>query len=125
MTCVYIGCSTHSVPSWSKVAMRASGGTKFGLDWSVVARTNARIASFAAPSFHDGSGSAVWACANVRGSAPARTGSAARVESTTRRSMPRDVADVICRQPFSLRTGGVRPHDGRTRHAVPTVRACS
>ena len=36
--------------------MRASGGTKSGLDWSVVARTNRRIASFAAPSFHEGSG---------------------------------------------------------------------
>jgi hypothetical protein len=32
MTCEYIGCSIHSVPSWSNVAMRASGGTNVGLD---------------------------------------------------------------------------------------------
>ena len=32
ITCVYIGCSTQSVPSWSKVAMRSSGGTNCGLD---------------------------------------------------------------------------------------------
>src|SRR5215469_5150173 len=57
MTCVYTGCSTHKVPSWSKVAMRSSGGANFGLDWSVVAWTNSFIADFAAPSFHDGSGS--------------------------------------------------------------------
>ena len=43
------------VPSWSKVAMRSSGGTKFGLDWSVVACTKSTIACFAGPSFHEGS----------------------------------------------------------------------
>jgi hypothetical protein len=35
--CVYIGCETHSVPSWSKVARRAFGGTNFGFAGSVVA----------------------------------------------------------------------------------------
>jgi hypothetical protein len=25
-----MGCSTHSVPSWSKVAIRAAGGTNLG-----------------------------------------------------------------------------------------------
>src|SRR5262252_6710255 len=54
MTCVYMGCSTHNVPSWSNVAMRASGGTNLGLAVLVVACTKAMIACFAAPSFHDG-----------------------------------------------------------------------
>ena len=36
MTWVYSGCSTHSVPSWSKVAIRSSGGTNFGLPCWVV-----------------------------------------------------------------------------------------
>src|SRR5262245_14458598 len=58
--CVYIGCSTHVVPSWSKVAMRASGATNCGLLFSVVVFTNSTIAFLAAPSFQDGSGS-VWA----------------------------------------------------------------
>ena len=57
MICVYIGCSTHSVPSWSKVAIRASGATNFGLALSVVTCTNSTIAFFAGPSFQDGSGS--------------------------------------------------------------------
>jgi hypothetical protein len=52
-----MGCSTHNVPSWSKVAIRASGDTKFGLDESVVALTKSTIACFAGPSFHKGSGS--------------------------------------------------------------------
>ena len=59
ITWLYIGCSTQSVPSWSKVAMRSSGGTKSGLDLSVVAFTKSTIACLAAPSFHDGSGSTV------------------------------------------------------------------
>src|SRR5262245_54175851 len=37
--------------------MRCSGGTYCGLALSVVARTKSRMAFFAAPSFHDGSGS--------------------------------------------------------------------
>ena len=57
ITCAYIGRSTHNVPSWSKVAMRASGGTNFGLPWVVVDWTNSTIAFLAAPSFHEGSGS--------------------------------------------------------------------
>src|SRR5262249_54473639 len=59
---LYIGCSTHSVPSWSKVAMRSSGGTKFGFARSVVDRTKSRIACFAGPSFHEAS-SFAGACA--------------------------------------------------------------
>jgi hypothetical protein len=29
ITCVYIGCETHVVPSWSNAATRASGGKYF------------------------------------------------------------------------------------------------
>ena len=47
ITCEYIGCSTHSVPSWSKVAMRSAGGTNFGLPCVVVACTNSTIAFLA------------------------------------------------------------------------------
>src|SRR5262245_49056957 len=57
MTCVYIGCSTQSVPSWSNVTTRASGGTKFAPPGVVVSRTKLTIAVFVGPSFHEGSGS--------------------------------------------------------------------
>src|SRR5271169_2102949 len=56
-----MGCSTHSVPSWSNSAIRSSFGTNFGLDLSVVACTKSRIAFFEAPSFHEGSGSSAAA----------------------------------------------------------------
>src|SRR5271170_7779473 len=56
-----MGCSTHSVPSWSNSAIRSSLGTNFGLDLSVVECTKSRIAFFAAPSFQDGSGSSAAA----------------------------------------------------------------
>ena len=58
-----MGCSTHVVPSWSKVAMRSSGGTNFGLALSVVVFTKSRIACFAGPSFHEGKGSAATVAA--------------------------------------------------------------
>jgi|SRR6185436_560820 hypothetical protein len=86
-TCIYIGCSTRNVPSGSKVAMRASGVTKVGLERSVVSRTKDMIACFAAPSFQDGSGSADWASAGVGRKGAGRTGSAANPESTERRLM--------------------------------------
>ena len=54
---VYMGCSVHSVPSLSKVAMRSAGGTNRGLDLSVAVRTNSMIADFAGPSFQEGRGS--------------------------------------------------------------------
>src|SRR5262245_11395306 len=82
-----MGCSTHKVPSWSKVAMRASGGTKVRPDPSTAARTKPMIVSLATPLFHDGSGS--MPCAQ-----PARTrgsdsmGRAATVVRTERRLMP-------------------------------------
>ena len=46
-TWAYIGCSTHSVPSWSKVATRCAAGTNCGLALSVVLRTNCTMASLA------------------------------------------------------------------------------
>jgi hypothetical protein len=74
---VYIGCSTHVVPSWSNVTMRACGATYFGSALSVVARTNSRIARLAGPSFQEGSGS-VWACG-----APATSSSAQSASTGT------------------------------------------
>jgi hypothetical protein len=41
------------VPSWSKVAMRSSGGTNCGLEVSVVALTKFTIACLADPSFQE------------------------------------------------------------------------
>ena len=43
--------------AWSKVAIRCSGGTNFGLALSVVTRMNSTSAFLAAPSFQEGSGS--------------------------------------------------------------------
>src|SRR6516162_2874187 len=77
-----MGCSTHSVPSWSKVAMRSSGGTNFVLDLSVVVCTNSTIACLARRSFHEGSGS-VCASACVPKQSPATVASA---EAKTRRT---------------------------------------
>ncbi len=72
---VYIGCSTQSVPSLSKVAMRSASGTKSGLASSVTASTNATIAALASPSFQEGSGSScAWA-------APATSATATSPES--------------------------------------------
>src|SRR6266478_2117551 len=46
--------------------MRATGGTNFGLAWSVVAFTNSTIACLAGPSFQEGSGSVcAWAATAV------------------------------------------------------------
>ena len=53
MTWLYIGCSTHKVPSWSKVAILSSGGTKVALPSFVVFVTKSTIACFAGPSFHE------------------------------------------------------------------------
>ncbi len=60
----YIGCSVHSVPSLSKVAMRSPGAMKSGPPSVVAAVTKSRIACLVGPSFHDGSGSS-WAKAGV------------------------------------------------------------
>jgi len=55
MISVYMGCSTHIVPSSSKVATRSAGGMNFGLPCVVVVCTNSTIAFLAGPSFHEGS----------------------------------------------------------------------
>ena len=57
---VYIGCSTHSVPSLSNTAMRSGSGTKSGEPSLVTFSTKATMAAFGAVSFQDGRGS-VWA----------------------------------------------------------------
>src|SRR5271168_571462 len=54
---MYIGCSAHSVPSLSKVAIRSASGTKSGETGFVTRSTKAIIAFFGSVSFHDGSGS--------------------------------------------------------------------
>src|SRR5262245_60905371 len=54
----YIGCSAHNVPSLSKTEMRSAGGTKSGPPCAVVRATKSTIPFLAAPSFHDGKGSA-------------------------------------------------------------------
>src|SRR6516164_5625346 len=77
-----MGCSTHSVPSWSKVAMRPSCGTKLLFDWSVVVFTKLTIDCLAGPSFHEGSGS-VCASACAPKASPAMAASA---EATRRRT---------------------------------------
>ena len=56
---VVIGCSAHSVPSLSKVAMRSAGGTKSGEPCFVTRSTKPTMAFLGAVSFHDASGS--WA----------------------------------------------------------------
>ena len=81
---MYIGCSIHSVPSLSKVAMRWSGGTKSGPPCVVTRATKVVIADLVAPSFQDGSGSAC-ASAELARSNPVSAGITASVESSTRR----------------------------------------
>ena len=57
----YIGCSVHSVPSLSKVAMRSGIGIQSRPPGVVVRVTKSMIDCLFGPSFHDGSGSP---CAN-------------------------------------------------------------
>src|SRR5262245_46757110 len=87
--------------------MRCSGGTNFGLVWSVVTRTKSRIACFAGPSFHDARGDPpdVCAWASVGGHEADRTGSAARPETSVRRSIP-DLPDVMPGLPQSVQSDG-------------------
>src|SRR5262245_8372945 len=55
-TCTCSGCSHHSVPSLSKVAMRSASGTKSAAPSFVTPATKSRIADLAAPSFQEGRG---------------------------------------------------------------------
>src|SRR5690242_18221795 len=64
--------------------MRSSGGTNLGLDGSVVACTNLRIACLAGPSFQDGKGS-VCAATGIAASKLNVAASAARDAITPRR----------------------------------------
>ncbi len=57
----YIGCSVHSVPSLSKVAMRSGTGIQSRPPGVVVRVTKSTIDCLFGPSFHDGNGSP---CAN-------------------------------------------------------------
>src|SRR5262249_37832277 len=98
-------CSTQSVPSLSKVAMRASGGTNFGLALSVVVRTKSTMACLAAVSFQEGNGS----------SAAAATRKKVNVRLTTNNAhteMPRSGAFILpppCKfQHLRLRRGNDR-----------------
>ena len=59
----YIGCSAHSVPSLSKMAMRSVGGTKSLPPFVVTRLTKSTIDCLALPSFHEPSASAACACA--------------------------------------------------------------
>jgi hypothetical protein len=63
------GCSAHSVPSLSKVAIRSATGTKPGEPGLVTVDTNVTKDCFVLPSFHDDSGSAACAAAVVTASA--------------------------------------------------------
>src|SRR5882724_9490597 len=89
----YIGCSHHSVPSLSKVAMRCSAGTKSGPPCVVTRATKLTIDVFVGPSFHDGNASAC-ASADMGRIGPIRTGSEARVESRIRRLTPKEACGV-------------------------------
>src|SRR5262249_35552501 len=66
--------------------MRSSGGTNFGLERSVVARTKSTIACLGGPSFHEGSGSPC-ASADEGSIIPDKPGSSARLDSRGRRLM--------------------------------------
>src|SRR6267154_5325170 len=59
----YIGCSAHSVPSLSKVAILSADGTRSGEPCLVTRSTNVTIAFLVTASFHDGNGSVTAVCA--------------------------------------------------------------
>ena len=85
----YIGCSTHSVPSLSKVATRCSTGTKSGPPCWVARATKSMIDFLVGPSFHEGNPSlCVCENAGVDRSAPINEGSSAKLENRRRRVRP-------------------------------------
>src|SRR5437868_14519315 len=91
-----MGCSAHSVPSLSKVAMRPAGGTKSGEPWLGTSSTKLTIAVLVAVSFHDGNGSVAGVCAKA-GRARS-TGNAKRPAIITRRPTTRIVSLIdMCR----------------------------
>ena len=86
-SCVYMGCSTHRVPSLSKVATRSDGWTKSAEPSRVTAATKSKIDCLARPLFQDGRGSVAWVWAEARHGSTCRAGSAERAERTKRRSI--------------------------------------
>ena len=90
----YIGCSHHSVPSLSKVAMRWSGGTKSGPPLLVTRATKLVIDVLVAPSFHDGSGSPC-ACATPSESDCSGTLASTPASAVRRVSMVRFMAMLL------------------------------
>src|SRR4029453_11034150 len=101
--------------------MRASGGTNFGLDWSVVACTNSRMAFFAGPSFHEGSASVcAWACAP-------RTSNTVKVtnRANTNTEGMRFIGVSTLVEPMQERAARMgRPHHPRASRLLARVRLC-
>src|SRR6202050_1862764 len=128
---VYIGCSTHNVPSLSNVAMRSAGGTKSGPPCWMTRATKPVIACLLGPSFHDGSES-VCACAcRKMGSTGANKSDSVAVLSRLRRSMPGSTRfdfmtlfPGIDDPPALVRQAGARGPDARLLKArlLPFVR---
>ena len=94
--------------------MRSSGGTNVGLAWSVVAATNARIACFAGPSFHEASGS-VWARAGATNS---RTAQSAKATANQDRLMPVKCLFIIVPPVYLLRKKELQLRSQRPGAAV-------
>src|SRR5262245_18045547 len=78
-----MGCSDHSVPSLSKTAMRSAAGTKSAPPWVVTRETKSRMAFLDAPSFQEGSGSALDDCASSRLGAATRRAPSTNVDATS------------------------------------------
>ena len=64
--CTGNGCSLHSVPSLSKVAIRSATGTRSGEPELVILSTKLMMDCFAGPSFHDGRESAACEATAVK-----------------------------------------------------------
>src|SRR5262249_4579285 len=93
---------------------RSAGGTKVGLPSVVVACTKSTIAFFAAPSFHEGSGS-VWAKAG----APALTQTiSARSRGTRRSAGMRIMTDLLLKSGGALASDCLRGHGNDDRVAT-------
>src|SRR4029077_14649787 len=107
--------------------MRSLGSTYFGLDFSVVARTNSRTAFFEVPSFHEGSGSPTASDAGLK---VPKTAVAAETLIRSLREifihpphMPRGailarwkvIPDPVSRQAVKNNSAGVRQEDAHVR----------
>ena len=124
----YIGCSDHSVPSLSKVAMRWSTGTKSGAPGVVTRGTKSVIDFFAAPSFQEGRGS-VWARAklSIPPHEPTASTKARNVRRNTACAVP-CIATSVCpslRECIETPAGGWRPALCRNRQPPCDLEICS